>query len=164
MFDMMIMDEAKTPFYEFIIPMYLGKKWIISGDPKQLAPFVDPTHIIHSLKNVIEEFNIDKLMLHLNMLILNNRKFEKKQIISVIENKDFGLIRSLTSKFYDSTIMENILLIDNRDGLSNYELDKMLNNHMIIITNHKFFKKYGENFPADVILCLDNIESERIYQ
>ncbi len=45
-FDYMIIDEAsKTTFTEFLVPALFAKRWIISGDPKQLSPYVDQEFI-----------------------------------------------------------------------------------------------------------------------
>ena len=45
-FDYMIIDEAsKTTFTEFLVPALYAKRWIISGDPKQLSPYVDQEFI-----------------------------------------------------------------------------------------------------------------------
>ena len=42
LFDCMIIDEAsKTTFSEFLVPAATAKKWIIVGDVKQLAPYVE---------------------------------------------------------------------------------------------------------------------------
>lgn len=50
-FDVLILDEAsKTTFQEFLVPALYAKKWVISGDPLQLAPYVDEVHIIESLR------------------------------------------------------------------------------------------------------------------
>lgn len=49
-FDYMILDEAsKTTFSEFLVPGVLCKKWIIVGDVKQLAPYVEKNDLIPSL-------------------------------------------------------------------------------------------------------------------
>jgi hypothetical protein len=49
-FDVLILDEAsKTTFQEFLVPALYAKKWILSGDPLQLAPYVEENHIIESL-------------------------------------------------------------------------------------------------------------------
>ena len=42
LFDYMIIDEAsKTTFSEFLVPAATAKRWIIVGDVKQLAPYVE---------------------------------------------------------------------------------------------------------------------------
>lgn len=49
-FDYLILDEAsKTTFSEFLVPGVLCKKWIIVGDVKQLAPYVEKNDLIPSL-------------------------------------------------------------------------------------------------------------------
>lgn len=51
LFDLMIIDEAsKTTFPEFLVPALYAKKWVVSGDPEQLAPYVDDETIIKSLE------------------------------------------------------------------------------------------------------------------
>ena len=50
MFDYLILDEAsKTTFSEFLVPAILCKRWIIVGDVKQLAPYVEKNDLIPSL-------------------------------------------------------------------------------------------------------------------
>ena len=45
-FDYMILDEAsKTTFTEFLVPALFARRWIISGDPKQLSPYVEQEFI-----------------------------------------------------------------------------------------------------------------------
>ena len=47
----MILDEAsKTTFTEFLVPALHGKRWILSGDIKQLTPYVDRDPIIENLR------------------------------------------------------------------------------------------------------------------
>ena len=54
-FDVLILDEAsKTTFQEFLVPALYAKKWIISGDPLQLAPYVEENNIIESLAAFVE--------------------------------------------------------------------------------------------------------------
>ena len=49
-FDVMIIDEAsKTNFTEFLVPAMFAKKWIISGDPKQLSPYTDYDMIVSEI-------------------------------------------------------------------------------------------------------------------
>ncbi len=52
-FDYMILDEAsKTTFTEFLVPALFAKRWIISGDPKQLSPYVDQEFIENIVSNL----------------------------------------------------------------------------------------------------------------
>lgn len=53
LFDLVILDEAsKTTFQEFLVPALYGKKWILSGDVKQLSPYVDQTPIEMNLQSL----------------------------------------------------------------------------------------------------------------
>ena len=50
MFDYLIIDEAsKTTFNEFLVPAVFAKKWIIVGDVKQLAPYVEKNDLVPTL-------------------------------------------------------------------------------------------------------------------
>ena len=56
LFDVMIIDEAsKTTFTEFLVPAIYSRKWIISGDPKQLSPFVEKNLIEDQVKGALED-------------------------------------------------------------------------------------------------------------
>jgi len=51
LFDIVIIDEAsKTTFAEFLVPALHGRRWILSGDVKQLTPYVDRDPIIENLR------------------------------------------------------------------------------------------------------------------
>ncbi|MHA1267540.1 MAG: AAA domain-containing protein [Candidatus Helarchaeota archaeon] len=58
-FDYLIIDEAsKTTFQEFLVPAIFAKKWVIVGDPRQLSPYVETSHIesnLSALLNPIEQ-------------------------------------------------------------------------------------------------------------
>lgn len=51
-FDYLIIDEAsKTTFNEFLVPAIFAKKWVIVGDVKQLAPYVEKNDLVPTLLN-----------------------------------------------------------------------------------------------------------------
>ncbi len=53
LFDYMIIDEAsKTTFAEFLVPALYAERWIISGDIKQLSPYVDQRPITQNLASM----------------------------------------------------------------------------------------------------------------
>lgn len=62
LFDMVILDEAsKTTFHEFLVPALYGKKWVLSGDVRQLAPYVDVYPIAQNIKAIpAMKFEIDR--------------------------------------------------------------------------------------------------------
>lgn len=59
LFDVMIIDEAsKTTFTEFIVPAMFAKKWVISGDPKQLSPFIERGLIEDQVKGILDDIHL----------------------------------------------------------------------------------------------------------
>lgn len=51
LFDLLILDEAsKTTLQEFLVPAVLARRWILSGDIRQLSPHVDPGEIEAALE------------------------------------------------------------------------------------------------------------------
>lgn len=60
-FDVLILDEAsKTTFQEFLVPALYAKKWVLSGDPLQLAPYVEEQHVIECLRGFSDELGFDQ--------------------------------------------------------------------------------------------------------
>ncbi|WNY25250.1 AAA domain-containing protein [Methanolapillus millepedarum] len=73
-FDVMILDEAsKTTFQEFLIPALHAKKWVISGDPKQLAPYVNSDFLSNSLRFICEELKFNSELKSICLDVFNSR-------------------------------------------------------------------------------------------
>jgi hypothetical protein len=54
LFDVLIVDEAsKTTFPEFLVPALLAQRWILSGDPRQLSPYVDQADVASNLEQLL---------------------------------------------------------------------------------------------------------------
>ena len=82
-FDCLIVDEAsKTTFQEFLVPAIFAKKWILSGDLRQLTPYIEQDSIESSLAQ-IPEFNESAQQAQSILMALENGVFFKK------ENKHF---------------------------------------------------------------------------
>jgi hypothetical protein len=57
-FDLMILDEAsKTTFSEFLVPARHAERWVISGDVKQLSPYVQQEDLAESLRGLVPELH-----------------------------------------------------------------------------------------------------------
>lgn len=55
-FDMMILDEAsKTTFTEFLVPAIYARRWVVVGDIKQLAPYVDEGELADNLGRLLSK-------------------------------------------------------------------------------------------------------------
>lgn len=76
LFDYMILDEAsKTTFSEFLVPAVISKRWIIVGDVKQLAPYVEKNDLVPSLLECEPlSKREDRLALNLLRLLKNEKK------------------------------------------------------------------------------------------
>lgn len=60
-FDYLVLDEAsKTTFQEFLVPALHARRWVLSGDTKQLAPYVEESNIVDNLRSIGERFNVDE--------------------------------------------------------------------------------------------------------
>ena len=52
-FDYLILDEAsKTTFQEFLVPALHASRWVLSGDVRQLAPYVDQVPVRENLSRL----------------------------------------------------------------------------------------------------------------
>ena len=56
LYDLMILDESsKTTFQEFLVPALYAKRWILSGDVKQLSPYVDEKEVEGNIKGLLDK-------------------------------------------------------------------------------------------------------------
>ncbi|HQM85704.1 MAG TPA: AAA domain-containing protein, partial [bacterium] len=52
-FDYLIIDESsKTTFQEFLVPALYAKKWILTGDIRQLSPYTEREQIVSNLEKL----------------------------------------------------------------------------------------------------------------
>lgn len=85
LYDYLIIDEAsKTTFQDFLIPALYSRHWVLSGDLKQLTPYVEQETIQLSLEE-IPEFN--KSYQHIQtyiQLAKDNRINKEKRFYAVV--------------------------------------------------------------------------------
>ena len=78
LYDYLIIDEAsKTTFQDFLIPALYSRHWILSGDLKQLTPYVDQDTIQSSLEEIPE---FDRNFQHIQTILqlAKENGFDKK--------------------------------------------------------------------------------------
>ena len=114
LFDAMIIDEAsKTTFQEFLVPAMFSRKWIISGDPKQLSPYTDREFIETQIENLIKrEYHLEK----------SQKKYEDTQYVSLTA---FNATRSISDNGNGSEKKALILLGEEQQGIGDM-LEKQL--------------------------------------
>ena len=91
LFDAMIIDEAsKTTFQEFLVPAMFSRKWIVSGDSKQLSPYTDREFIETQIENFIRrEYRIwDSQNEYDNSQYVCLTSFEANNVITDDKNHD----------------------------------------------------------------------------
>lgn len=131
LFDYMILDEAsKTTFSEFLVPAVLSKRWIIVGDVKQLAPYVEKNDLVPSLLECEPLSNReDRIALNLLRLLKN----EKKR--ATLKNHAYILPTSSIS-YLDKRLgkEENIIAVTNENLENLFAISKDdLNKHTLVV-------------------------------
>ena len=127
LFDYMILDEAsKTTFSEFLVPAVLSKRWIIVGDVKQLAPYVEKEGLVPSLLECEPlRKKDDRLAIRL-LSILNNTDVAKR---SASKNHVYILptssIRHIDARLVGRTdiIAVTNLKLDNLERISRQDIN-----------------------------------------
>lgn len=144
-FDYMILDEAsKTTFSEFLVPGVLCKKWIIVGDVKQLAPYVEKDDLIPSLltcEPLAEKSKRDAILFLM--------KYRKKDKI-----KDFGFLLSKSSISYIDSRIGNS---DNVIAVTDAKLTNIFTISKYDIIN-KTYKLNAINTKEMIVLIEDGLE------
>ena len=131
LFDYMILDEAsKTTFSEFLVPAVLSKRWIIVGDVKQLAPYVEKNDLVPSLLECEPLSNReDRIALNLLRLLKNEKKRAN------LKNHAYILPTSSIS-YLDKRLgkEENIIAVTNENLENLFAISKDdLNKHTLVV-------------------------------
>jgi DNA polymerase III delta prime subunit len=146
MFDYLIIDEAsKTTFNEFLVPAVFAKRWVIVGDVKQLAPYVEKNDLVPTLIYSKPLDNRDhREAIYFLKLIENEKKWINKVFMmssSSIKYLD-GYIKSTNIIALTDTNLNNIQTISTKDIKScSANLTLLAIPDMIIIGEDELVKK-----------------------
>lgn len=126
-FDYMILDEAsKTTFSEFLVPAVLSKRWIIVGDVKQLAPYVEKEGLVPSLLECEPLRKKDDRIAIRLLALLNNQEISKrsstKNHVYIVPTSSIKHIDSRLKDRPDVIAVTN-LEISNLERISSSDLD-----------------------------------------
>lgn len=131
LFDYLILDEAsKTTFSEFLVPAVLCKRWIIVGDVKQLAPYVEKNDLIPTLLTCkpIESKDSRIGITTILQLLKDKRSFDKPK-------KKAFLLTPTSIEYIDNHIekvdVENLVAVSSKKMNNIYTITKndLLNNN-----------------------------------
>lgn len=127
LFDVMIIDEAsKTTFQEFLVPAMFAKKWIVSGDPKQLSPYSDRGFVEEGIELLIKGacdqtykqayIDVEKIVINAYRAIDKIKNSKCNECVIIVLNHDEWNLREdianqIKSSNYDKiihTVQEDI--------------------------------------------------------
>jgi len=104
LYDYLIVDEAsKTTFQDFLIPALYSEHWILSGDLKQLTPYVEQDTIQSSLEE-IPEFNGNWQRVQTILQLAKDNKIAKTQLgfYMVVSREQIEAAETLVTKDWSS--------------------------------------------------------------
>ncbi|MGP6238998.1 AAA domain-containing protein [Cuniculiplasma sp. SKW4] len=163
LFDVMIIDEAsKTTFQEFLVPAMFARKWIISGDPKQLSPYTDSNFIEESIQFILEEEikkhvdipikDVEKIVLkaYTARENINSSKTELKTVIALEDNELElgGYIKEQIESFKENKVIYKVPSDVKKEEEIN-EMIKIGGSDIIIIGKNQL-DKFVDSLPYGV--------------
>lgn len=108
LYDYLIIDEAsKTTFQDFLIPALYSKHWILSGDLKQLTPYVEQETIQSSLEEMPEFDEKMQFVQTILWLCKDNRLTQKNMKFYISVSED--LIKAAEKLVSDSSDFVGII-------------------------------------------------------
>ena len=79
-YDCLIIDEAsKTTFQDFLVPSLFSRRWVLSGDLKQLTPYVEQDTIRSALEEM-PEFNRNMQRIQTLLCLAKDNRIDKKNM------------------------------------------------------------------------------------
>ena len=166
-YDCLIIDEAsKTTFQEFLVPAVYSKRWILSGDLKQLTPYIDKDNIAASLTQ-INDFNADAqqvqtILMHLENDVYSRRANKDKRLRFVIRAKA-DVIRAVESVAKDYGKRRIAVLSDSARGECSVSFGEYLSGEGraalvwgcdILFCDSEVYPKVSGILPRDLIPVL----------
>lgn len=93
LYDFLLIDEAsKTTFQDFLIPALYSRHWILSGDLKQLTPYVEQETIRSSIEEIPEfDRNMQRIQTIL-CLAKDNRLIDKPLRFYIVVSTELALV------------------------------------------------------------------------
>lgn len=170
LYDCLIVDEAsKTTFQEFLVPAIYAKKWILSGDLRQLTPYIEQDSIESSLKQIPSYKEADQRAQSI-LMTLENYVYSKKEntqykfVISI----DSETMKSLPKVLADYPQRNIVLVGDKINANCALTASEFLDGNIkacmvygadIVFCDSKDFSKIEAFIPAHFIPLLNNRKS-----
>jgi superfamily I DNA and/or RNA helicase len=178
LFDVMIIDEAsKTTMVEFLVPAMLCEKWVISGDPQQLSPFVDSelveSQILEVFTETYGEYQNSFRPMESDEKPLDKREFEQIILDAFLANDTIlhkigntrasalveinmgNRVINYVSRQINAFNPDLIVSIPTETN-DTYKVCWEINASDVIIANKLFFNKYEDCLPYDALPVLED--------
>ena len=165
LFDVMIIDEAsKTNFPEFLVPAIFAKKWIISGDPKQLSPYTDRESIEGDIESLLKEKyqnckipyqdieEVSLISFRAYNMVEQGKKDSKKTALVVLNDDKWHLSKYISEQIehLKNTIITHII----PKNVKNEDKEKIIiTGSDIIIIHSRDIQKYADSLPYGIEIC-----------
>ena len=154
LFDVMILDEAsKTPFHEFLVPAIWAKKWILTGDPKQLSPYVESEDVEVCLDAVAYESDISIDEKKASLILLDAVKPNKNHL-SIVVTDDIthpiyqNIVSNLDNKMDKDTKKLRILDTNEIVKFEKYVISHFIFSSHVILCNINHISKLKDQLPG----------------
>ena len=171
LYDYLIIDEAsKTTFQDFLIPALYSKHWVLSGDLKQLTPYVEQETIQSSLEEIPEFNRTMQRIQTLMWLARDNRIAQKNMRFYIIVPPE--LIQAAQELVADDSNLVGIIAekeSNNAFSVSVREIEKAELKAMILFGAKVLFiedsvkEKVKKLLPADFVPMYD-VEQDASYK
>ena len=176
LFDTMIIDEAsKTTFQEFLVPAMFSRKWIISGDPKQLSPYTDREFIETQIENSIKrecnlgesqkEYEDDQYVcitsFNANRVISDDNEDGKTRALILMDEEHSKLGQKLADQL--RSLNSGAIIHEVPDKWDDVNREKLIiNGSDIIILKRSSAKNFLDAVPYGCISVGQQLDSVRI--
>ncbi|MCY3410075.1 MAG: AAA family ATPase [Candidatus Heimdallarchaeota archaeon] len=156
LFDVMILDEAsKTPFYEFLVPALYAKKWILTGDPKQLSPYVEETDIKVSIQSLLGSYKITDDNINATLPILSTIRGKKFHLVLTNRSEIIDLYRNHMAKIRrDPEITRRMVIMSDilKENLDTHTMEFLLWSSSLVVCHIDDLHEIHHIIPGDVKL------------
>lgn len=164
-FDYLILDEAsKTTIAEFLAVARYAKKWILTGDVKQLSPYTDADELSVSIKK--------DMLYDIGTFIYGVAAYKNKDNKKIIEEKVYPIISKAllcNIKDFDKEDLVHISIPDNfnkdlRHKMCDYIYKNINSNALVYYEDVNYDEREKailENF-ADIVISTDNFYKKNI--
>ncbi|MDE5756597.1 MAG: hypothetical protein K2I23_05850, partial [Clostridia bacterium] len=163
LYDCLIVDEAsKTTFQEFLVPAIYAKKWVLSGDLKQLTPYIEQDSIESSLTQ-IEGFDVSHQKAQFILMTLEQAIYKNKgerlrglKFCVCADNKVLNAVTELIADYPHRRIalignIKHDMVVSPKDFLDGDIRSALIYGADIVFVDNSCYKDIAQFMPNSLI-------------